>query len=79
MIKIGDKIQVLVDGGRWLDGYVKLASPNERSLIILVDEGIPPPFALLGSKQCLLAFATVLGGDWHDLQVPTRTIKIRTV
>lgn len=65
-MKKGEQITVEIVGRR-LIGESELASENGRSLAVLFDEGIPAPFALHGTKQCLL-LSQQDDGSWRDVQ-----------
>ena len=65
-MKKDDRITVTI-AGRTLEGVIELASTNGRSLAVLFDEGVPLPFGLLGTKQCLLLLQAD-DGSWTDVQ-----------
>ena len=64
----GDPITVTIAGVA-LEGEVHLASENGRSLAVLIDEGVPPPFGVYaeGGKQILLLFKQD-DGTWVEIQ-----------
>lgn len=65
-MKPGDHVRFKREDSNWLVGTVVIAAPNGRSLMLILDEGLPVPFALLGDKQ---AIAILKGddGSWQDL------------
>jgi hypothetical protein len=42
-----DPVKISVDGGDWIEGVIELASENQMSLSVVVDEGIPSPCGLM--------------------------------
>jgi len=72
-MKKGDRIAITI-AGRALEGVIEMASQNGRSLIVLFDAGVPFPFGLPGTKQCLLLFQAD-DGSWTDLQ-GNRTVRV---
>jgi hypothetical protein len=59
----GDPILVTI-AGRQLEGVIYLMSENGPAAI-LVDEGVPAPFSLLGTKQIILL--TKHDDSWVDV------------
>jgi hypothetical protein len=52
-MKKGGKITVTI-AGRRLEGKIKLASGNGKSLAVLFDEGVPAPFAISATRSLVV-------------------------
>lgn len=60
----GDSLKITLVG-RTLQGVIGFASDDGRSLVVLFDEGVPPPFGTHGDKQCLLLYQRD-DGSWVE-------------
>ena len=69
----GDQVKVIIEG-RLLTGVLQLASGNNRSLAVLFDEGVPPPFGIFEGKQIVLLLRE--GDDWYDV-LGDRPVEVR--
>jgi hypothetical protein len=71
----GDKIQMRVDGGDWLEATVLLVTKADRPGMVAVAEGIPAPFTIFGDKQVVAV--TWDGDQAGDLFVKGRRIEFQ--
>lgn len=68
MMTAGDIVEALADGTPWLEGELLLASENQRSLMLAIDEGVPIPFALHPALGCQILILTLEGdGSYSEL------------
>jgi hypothetical protein len=74
-MKSGDKVEMRVDGGRWLLATVVMLTKTGRPGLVRVAEGIPAPFTLCLGQQAVAV--TWTGDVAGDLFVPGRRIEFR--
>lgn len=69
MLQAGDIIEALTEGVPWLEGEVVMASENQKSLLLAMDEGVPIPFTLSPELGCIVLtlFGTDDDGTYRDL------------
>lgn len=71
-----DHVSVKLEGKTaWIDGQIFLASPNNLSLLVTLAEGIPVPFALLGSQQALALLWD--GQTYNCVKTEHKNIQVR--
>jgi hypothetical protein len=73
-----DIIEALTEGSRWIKGEVLLASENQKSLALAMDEGCPIPFTLSPELGCvvLMLFGVDDDGTYRDIAT-NREWKVR--
>jgi hypothetical protein len=56
----------------WLNGEVLLVSPNQKSLILAVDEGVPAPYQFLPDLGCQILVLGMEETTYVELSIDRR-------